>query len=168
MRSGVSRPTRLGQDLWRPRDDSAACRQSAERAPEARVQLTLLPPSARPGARVCFPGPRKVGTHFRRVHELPRLLLSLAAGVGAGHRDSGTEQWSPPSLVGFRRADQTVVSLPHSLRPPGIPVRAHALRLGVESAPERSRDRSYLEIPELGLTGGPAPVFSSSPAPTSV
>ena len=76
--------------------------------------------------------PEREETHFRRVHDLPRLLLTPAAGVGAGHLDSWTGQRSPPSLAGFRRASQRGFSLPHSLRPPCTPATAHdsAWRVG--------------------------------------
>lgn len=117
-------------------------RPSAARDPEARAPL---PPQRvpSPGLSV-LPGPRKLDTHFRRVHDLPRLLLRLAAGVGAGHRDNGTGRRSPPSLTGVRRVGPRVCSLPHSLRPPGTPVTAHALRLRVEGRLRKDRETAAL------------------------
>lgn len=72
--------------------------------PRAGPRSPYSLPQRDPAQGSLLPGPRKVETHFRRVHDLPRLLLSLAAGDGTGHLDSGTGQRSPPFLAGFRRA----------------------------------------------------------------
>lgn len=157
MRRGVGLATLLAQEPWRPGDGSrrpdprpAACRPSADRDPQAGPRSPYALPQRSPAPGSVLPGPGKEETHFRRVHDLPRLLLTLAAGVGAGHRDNWTGQRSPPSLAGFRRADPRGFSLQHSLRPPGTPDTAHALGLRVESQLWKDREnRSSLEIPEL-------------------
>lgn len=56
--------------------------------PRAGPRSPYSLPQRDPAQGSVLPGPRKVETHFRRVHDLPRLLLSLAAGDGTGHRDS--------------------------------------------------------------------------------
>lgn len=114
MRSGVSLATLLGQRPWRPRVRALSVRTQSPRpagkvptgTPRAGPRSPYSLPQRDPAQGSVLPGPRNVETHFRRVHDLPRLLLSLAAGDGTGHRDSGTGQWSPPFLAGFRRAGQ--------------------------------------------------------------
>lgn len=46
---------------------------------------------ARFGPEAALPGTGMKETHFRRIHDLPRLLLTPAAGAGAGHRDTKPE-----------------------------------------------------------------------------
>lgn len=113
-----------------------------------------------------LPGPRKEETHFRRVHDLPRLLLTLAAGAGAGHLGNWTTQRTPPSLAGFRRAGQRGFSLPQSQNPPCPPVSAHALGILVEGRLRKDREnRSSLEIPKCCKADGCAPTSLFFPRP---
>lgn len=116
-----------------------ACQPSANRESEAEpCSPYSLPQTMRPWGSVLL-GPGKKDTHFRRVHDLPRLLLTLAACTGAGHRDNGTGQRSPPFLAGFRRAGKratlshTVSAFP-ALQPP------RALGLPVEGRPRKDRE----------------------------
>ena len=126
-------------------------------------------PQRGPAQGSVLPGPGKEETHFRRVHDLPRLLLTLAAGAGAGHLGNWTTQRTPPSLAGFRRAGQRGFSLPQSRSPPCLPVTAHALGLRVEDRLRKDREnRSSLEIPECCKADGCAPTSPLFPPPLRV
>lgn len=98
-------------------------------------------PQRDPAQGSVLPGPRTGETHFRRVHDLPRLLLSLAAGVGAGHRDNGTGQRSPRCLADFRRTGQRACSRTVS----ALPTLRHSTRC--------REKRDSLEIPRSGEAG---------------
>ena len=124
MRSEVGLATMLAQGPWKPRERSgrpdtrpAARKQSADRELEAGPRSPYYLPQRDVAQGSVVPVPGKENTHFRRVHDLPRLLLTPAACAGAGHRDNWTGQRSPPSLAGFRRAGQKGFYLPYSLRP---------------------------------------------------
>lgn len=162
MRSVVPLATLLRQGPWRPGERSksanlrhAACSQSADRDPEVKAPLSLLPPSARSrpgrgGGGPALPGPGKK-THFRRVHDVPRLLLTLAAGAGAGHLDKWTtgqgSDHHPPSQASVGQAKGASPS--RSLRPPCTPVTAHTFVLRVEGRLRKDRENcNSLEILE--------------------
>lgn len=81
---GPVRP--LGARTPGPRP-AAKCRQGPRGQGPAHPIPSLC--AVRPTGSV-LPGPGKEETHFRRVHDLPRLLLTLAAGVGTGHQDRRT------------------------------------------------------------------------------
>lgn len=147
MRSRVGLATLVAQGPWKPSEGSghpgprpAACKPNANTEPEAGPPPHPTPSlsSVRPRESV-LPGPGKEDTHFRRVHDLPRLLLTLAACAGAGHRDNRTGQRSPPFLAGFRRTSKgaslshTVSALP-ALQP------AHALGHPVEGRLGKDRE----------------------------
>lgn len=74
----------LGVGTPGPRPASKVRTRARRAGPRSPYAL----PQRYPAQGSVLPGPRMGETHFRRIHDLPRLLLSLAAG--AGHRDNGT------------------------------------------------------------------------------
>lgn len=65
----------------------AACGERADKNPEGPAPPPPSLGAVRPRG-LSSQAQGKEETHFRRVHDLPRLLLTLAAGAGAGHRDT--------------------------------------------------------------------------------
>lgn len=117
-----------------------------------RYPYSLPPrgPARGGGGGPALPGPGKK-THFRRVHDVPRLLLTLAAGAGAGHLDKWTtgqgSDHHPPSQASVGQAKGASPS--RSLRPPCTPVTAHTFVLRVEGRLRKDRENcNSLEILE--------------------
>lgn len=173
MRSGVGLATLLGQGPWRPGEGSGRRipgSRPARKVPTGNQRLgprsPYSLPQRGPAQGSVLPGPRKEETHFRRVHDLPRLLLTLAAGAGAGHLGNWTTQRTPPSLAGFRRAGQRRFPLPQNQNPPCPPVTAHALGILVEGRLRKDREnRSSLEISECCKANGCEPTSLFFPRP---
>lgn len=138
--AGRARALEAQWGLWASRPQARGLQAKCQHGAGGRAPPHPTPSlrSVRPRGSV-LPGPGKEDTHFRRVHDLPRLLLTLAACAGAGHRDNRTGQRSPPFLAGFRRTGKgaslchTVSALP-ALQP------AHALGLPVEGRLGKDRE----------------------------
>lgn len=160
--SQAARTARPGVALWVLWEHWAAARYPTPR-PAGKVWWGGSQGSERPdrptpslGSR---PDPGKKETHFRRVHDLPRLLLTLAAGVGAGHQDTGLGEWVPPSLAGFRLQEKGRLP-PAPARPPGpgLKLTDTAYEFGSEISRElqrrsRAPPRVSPSAPPMGAKG---------------